>query len=287
MFDTDKQGNLLDSIEVDGIQREYIAHFGPNFDSSKLQSLILVLHGAKATNQFMMGYTAFNNDIDRSNYVAIYPQSLTGKIPGTVDEVLTWDPYLNLQHNDVNFLTQLINKAVSDYSIDPSRVFLVGLSIGGFMGFRFLSEAADNIAGAAIVSAQLPLLAAKTMQSKRVPLLTVHATNDHIIPYNEGIENYSMSVPDTLKYFSERFHCGLKPDEYILEKTHVDDQSHVVKEVYKSSQENFFLEHYRIVGDEHTVSHTWPRAAIELDELGTINRSFHINQVIIDFFDRC
>src|SRR3546814_4607864 len=57
--------------------------------------------------------------------------------------------------DDVGFLSQLITTATMLRPIDPKRVYLPGMSNGGFMVERLACARPDLIAGAAIVAATL------------------------------------------------------------------------------------------------------------------------------------
>ena len=68
------------------------------------------------------------------------------------------------------------------FSVDTSRVYVAGLSEGGFMSLHLGCALSDRIAAAAAVGAAMP----KTMiclPSRPVPMLMINGTSDPVVPY--------------------------------------------------------------------------------------------------------
>jgi polyhydroxybutyrate depolymerase len=58
--------------------------------------------------------------------------------------------------NDTKFISQLIDKLAAEYSIDAGRVYVAGMSNGGFMSGRLACELSEKIPAMAIVGCQFP-----------------------------------------------------------------------------------------------------------------------------------
>lgn len=58
--------------------------------------------------------------------------------PATVEKV-----------DDVSYFRELIKVLIEKYNVDPTKVFVTGWSVGGFMTYRLACELSDAIAGAA------------------------------------------------------------------------------------------------------------------------------------------
>lgn len=82
-----------------------------------------------------------------------------------------WDPKL---------LKELIDSIVSRYSIDTDRIYVTGLSMGGYGTIRLTAHAADKIAAAApICGGGWPNYAAELA---KVPMWFVHGDDDKAVP---------------------------------------------------------------------------------------------------------
>ena len=83
--------------------------------------------------------------------------------------------------NDIGFFNQMLDQLGSKFSVDPARIYVAGLSEGGFMSLRLGCELSDRIAGVAAVGASMP----KTMicvPSRPVPMLMINGTSDPVVP---------------------------------------------------------------------------------------------------------
>jgi poly(3-hydroxybutyrate) depolymerase len=69
--------------------------------------------------------------------------------------------------------------------VDPNRVFVGGISLGGTMALRVVCEAPDLVRGAAVALAALPV-GLDCPPYGAVPLLLLHGTSDSIMPPRGG-----------------------------------------------------------------------------------------------------
>ncbi|HUQ67231.1 MAG TPA: PKD domain-containing protein [Flavitalea sp.] len=79
------------------------------------------------------------------------------------------------------FITELINYAKANLRIDPNRIFLTGLSMGGGGTFRFISTGADQpkqLAGAATICAPCTFSQPLDVVNAHLPLWSFHAADD-------------------------------------------------------------------------------------------------------------
>nr|WP_231134637.1 cellulose binding domain-containing protein [Motilibacter deserti] len=81
-------------------------------------------------------------------------------------------------------LIQLIDSLVADYPVDPDRLYLTGLSLGGIGSFDILPRYPTKFAGAIIIAAsgdpaRMPLM-------KDVPIWVTHSVDDPTVSYTNG-----------------------------------------------------------------------------------------------------
>lgn len=84
--------------------------------------------------------------------------------------------------DDVAFLRALIGTLVARHGADPARVYVAGMSNGGFMAARLACEASDILAGIAIVGATSGQgLAQGCRGGGAVSVLLIHGTADPLV----------------------------------------------------------------------------------------------------------
>lgn len=118
------------------------------------------------------------------------------------------------QADDIGFFNQMIDQLTSKFSADPARVYLAGLSEGGFMAMHLGCAVSDKIAAVATVGATMP----KTMvclPSRTVSLMMITGTSDPVVPHGGGTEKNlnlaTLSADDSAKAWGKIDHCGDKP----------------------------------------------------------------------------
>jgi polyhydroxybutyrate depolymerase len=99
----------------------------------------MVLHGATQSAEFAEHMSHMSELADQHGFIAVYP-SVTG--PNS-DRIPTWNAgnccgyAMNHHIDDLGFLGALIRRLAHDYSIDPKRVYVTGISNGAMMSYRF------------------------------------------------------------------------------------------------------------------------------------------------------
>ena len=86
--------------------------------------------------------------------------------------------------DDVAFLGRVIDDVRAHHKVDPTRVFVVGVSAGAIMAYRLGCELAGRISGVASVAGAMPLDACQP--SKAVSVIEIHGTADRLVPYAGG-----------------------------------------------------------------------------------------------------
>jgi polyhydroxybutyrate depolymerase len=91
------------------------------------------------------------------------------------------------QADDIGFLRALIDRIASQASIDPSRIYVVGMSNGAIMTGRVACDMSDRIAAVAQVAGTASVtVAADCRPGRAVPVLEIHGTADPLVPYGGG-----------------------------------------------------------------------------------------------------
>lgn len=158
--------------------------------------------------------------------------------------------------DDIGFFNQMLDHLNTKFSVDASRVYVAGLSEGGFMSLRLGCSLSDRIAAVAAVGADMP----KTMiclPSRPVPTLIMDGTSDPIVPYDGGTE-HNLNLPvisaeDSAKAWAKIDRCAEKPEK---EKISAKEKGGMETKVdtYSNCQQAARVVLYSVKGG----GNTWP-----------------------------
>jgi polyhydroxybutyrate depolymerase len=163
-----------------GLQRTYVLHLPPGPPAG----LVLNLHGAGMNGGQQAALTDYNSVADRYGFVVAYPDGIDS----------TWADGRGASLpdrqgvDDVGFLSTMINQLSRAYGIPPGRVFVTGMSAGGFMANRLACERADLVTAIAPVSGTLGS-GFPCAPSRPVSVMAVHGTSDPVVPFDGGVMN--------------------------------------------------------------------------------------------------
>ena len=223
-FAIDVAGSLLDQ----GQNRTYYLHT-PASPSQPLP-LVVALHGSGMQGKQMADKTALSKLADQAGFVVVYPDGLKQK----------WNVSGKDPEDNVAFVHALIEQVQKVRSIDPQRIYVVGLSNGGILAQKLACEAPDDIAAIATVAASLPIQFSSRCQTKKpIPLLMVNGTADAIVPWQGGeAPNIRVGrdlaippIPTVINFWKQHNKCSAPPK--------VEQVSNVVEVTdYQSCQAN-------------------------------------------------
>ena len=118
--------------------------------------------------------------------------------------------------DDIGFFNQMLDHLGTKFSVDVSRIYVAGLSEGGFMSLHLGCSLSDRIAAVAAVGAAMP----KTMiclPSRPVSAVLINGTSDPVVPYGGGTEHNlnlaTISAEDSAKAWAKIDRCAEKPEK--------------------------------------------------------------------------
>jgi polyhydroxybutyrate depolymerase len=168
-------------ISVAGVVRDY-RMFRPTKD--KPLPLVLMLHGGMGTSANIEEYLNFTAVAASENFVAVYPQGISRAWNDARTNKALMSPNASTA-DDVAFLNGLVDDLIAKGVADPKRVYISGLSNGGFMAMRMACEAPDRFVAFVAMIASAPLTAATTCRPKRpLPMLLINGTDDGLVKFS-------------------------------------------------------------------------------------------------------
>jgi phospholipase/carboxylesterase len=150
---------------------DYTLYIPEDYSPEKLLPLVVALHGG-----YGQGYEyvwTWLRPARSRRYAVLAPKSFGN----------TWD--ISLPSMDSRSILKMLDEVAREYSIDPARVYLTGLSDGGIFTYIFGLEQSHLFRGLAVIAGVLhltldPLL--RRGQGKDTPIFVVHGVHDFIFP---------------------------------------------------------------------------------------------------------
>ena len=212
----------------DGVEREYLVFLpGSYLESDYREFPVLIgLHGYSGTaSGFELETTkGLNLMAEEKEVIVIYPQGsyFTSDSNGQENFVSSWNDIVSNAdplegkplkcsrerldypkppesknfnfcawtscNDDLGFLKSVIEEISLNYRTDNSRRYMIGMSNGGAMVYRFACKNADLLTAAAIVSSSIPV-GTVCKDNVSLPLLIVYGEKDRTTPPN-GQKSY-------------------------------------------------------------------------------------------------
>jgi polyhydroxybutyrate depolymerase len=232
----------------------------------------------------MAKHSGFSALADREGFLVLYPNGF-----GAFGFFQHW----NSGHccgkarrdnfDDVGFVAAAIDDVRSRFSVDRSRVYLVGNSNGGMLTYRFAAERPEMVAAIAIVSATIGGKPAPGQPEWRipqprmpVPVLAFHGDADAVVPYaGGGEERHDMAVSESLDVWRHVNGCNGSPVTASLR------QGRVVHEVWRGEGCDATVALYTL----RQWGHVWPgRHFTEKLAVDDTLRGFDAATIIWTFF---
>jgi polyhydroxybutyrate depolymerase len=176
-------GETTMSIRIGGLNRTFLVHVPPSYTGQNPVPLVLDIHGLGSNSSQQAGLSGFREKSNEAGFIVAWPQGVGNSwnaygCCGTADFLRIDDPA---------FLRAVVARISQLGSIDQRRIYVTGLSNGGFMTHRMACEAADLFAAAAPVSAPLNTTQSTCRPSRPITVVAFHGLNDGIVPYGGGL----------------------------------------------------------------------------------------------------
>ncbi len=150
--------------------------------------VLVVLHAFSTSAQTQRGYFDADRVFLKQGYVVVLPTGTTDADGNTF-----WNATDGCcdQHgtkpDDVAYLDAVLDDVAARYPVDPKRVFLAGVSNGGFMAQRYACDRAQRVRGFASVSGALWEDLTRCVPAKPVAALLVHGDADPVVRIDGGV----------------------------------------------------------------------------------------------------
>ena len=166
-------------IAVGSANRVARVHVPASYDPSKRTPLVIDVHGRTQNASGQMTLSKSKEKADAEGFIVIHPES--GTSPTAWNSGTCCDPASANNVDDTGFMKKLIDEAESKLCIDPSRIYMMGMSNGGYESHRIACELADRVAAVGPVTGLL--LFQGCAPSRPVPIMMINGTADTLTQY--------------------------------------------------------------------------------------------------------
>lgn len=167
-----------ETIKVDGTKREYRLVVPAGKHEKKLP-LLIAFHGMLIDSKDLMPrYTKLDDLAAKDKVIVAYPnanEKMWGIVPKKVDE-------------DLEFFDALLVHLIRTKPVDPSRVFVIGMSNGAYFAQLVGQKRSTKVAGVIAHSGGMDLGAMifGINAKQKFPVLIVHGTDDPILKVEDA-----------------------------------------------------------------------------------------------------
>ena len=156
--DSDRERQRIsqgESIDVDGVIRTFSLYV-PRTYRPGTGALLIALHGrgAGGPGSVMEQYSHLDEDAERAGFAVAYLDALPDAT-GTLDWNYFYNPFFANPPDDVNFVRKTMDLLEARLSPHRRRIYVTGISAGGFMAQRIGVELSDRVAAIGVVEGNL------------------------------------------------------------------------------------------------------------------------------------
>jgi polyhydroxybutyrate depolymerase len=174
-----------EAVAVEGGVRRYRLVVPHTVDLARPAPLVVAFHGMLVDDKDAMpAYTRLSETAERHRFLIAYPNAAGG----------VWGMWPRKIVDDVAFFDAMLARVAADYRIDPDRIYVLGMSNGGYFAHLVARERSRTVAAAASHSGPLGLETLFGVNAERkFPVLIVHGTQDWLLSNwfaRENVDKY-------------------------------------------------------------------------------------------------
>lgn len=290
------QQQINKTMTFEGDAREYIVYIPANYDGSNPYPLVFNFHGGGGYSSDFINTNDMRPIADTAGFIAIYPQGAidyNGADPGAIPST-SWIHKAPTTHDDVNFISALIDTLANEYLVDENRVYACGYSEGAIFSYELGCRLNDKIAAFVAVSGSMLSDYYRTGIYEWDACTPIHPTAMMLIPGTidenphsdyDGFNYYGtplyMSVTEITNYWSSVNNTDINPVVTLLPNTNISDGSTVERNVWYNGDNCVRIEELKVIGGDHD----WPGSSGNMDisasdEIWNFVSKFDINGLI-------
>lgn len=243
------------SFRHEDVTRDYYVHLPAGYAKGKSWPVLLILHGAGGGTDDMPYDPAFT----QYGVIGVYPQGMDKRWNDGRPEIFEKAfGRMERAYDDVGYIGKLIDHMVAEYNVDPTRVYVAGMSNGGLMTLRLAKEMSHRIAAIGVATATLTPNLTEKKPEHPLPIILINGTEDRVTPYEGGDvlgdKGKLSSTKETIEYFLELNGCSGEPVVEAIPDRDKGDGTTSTMYTYCGDKESASVVLIEVKGG----GHTWP-----------------------------
>jgi polyhydroxybutyrate depolymerase len=261
------------TIISSGKKRTYLLYVPKSYRADRPAPLVVSIHGFAEWPAHQMEISRWNRVAEENGIIMFYPCGtgfpLHWFTNGQVDAL-----------QDVQFISDLIDRLQKEYNIDPQRIYANGLSNGGGMSFLLASSLSERIAAFGGVAGAYLLPWKDYNPVRLVPAIIFHGTQDPIVPFGGGASrSFEYPFPEInswVKTLAAKNGCSPDPVE-------LPARGEVSGKRYTDDAQNADVDYYIVENG----GHSWPGGGYLPGVIvGHTTQDIDATRVMWDFFQQ-
>ena len=198
--------------------RTYVYYVPSSYDPSEPMPVVVLLHGRFGSGAGTAQHAEMSRIAEEEGFIGVYPNGLPYESDIAGDTGWRYDiaPPGEIRVDDVQFILDMMADLSLDLNLDTSRMYVTGLSNGGFMVHRLACEVGDLFAGYSTVAGSGYFGMFQTCNPEiGVPMMVIHGTADNNVLWNGRIANlggqqvYSTQpILDVVAFWAQTNECS-------------------------------------------------------------------------------
>jgi polyhydroxybutyrate depolymerase len=230
-------------ISVGGLERSYLVQPAPGARGAGRLPVVVLLHGGTQSAEDVWRETSLPTLGAREGFLVVAPEAFERHWNDVRGASIAGSPASTV--DDVRFLKAVIAEVIAQDHGDPSAVFMVGSSHGGFMTMRFACDAGEALRAAASLLSTLPDALARNCKSPRpLPWLAVNGTEDPAVPFRGQVDGTVRrgetqaalrSADETFRFWADRAGCAAPAAREALTQQGADERHRWAERIVRSN----------------------------------------------------
>ncbi|MEM2787285.1 MAG: PGF-pre-PGF domain-containing protein, partial [Archaeoglobaceae archaeon] len=222
------------TLSFGGLERTYYYYVPTSYNVSKPTPLVLVFHGGGSCGLAQM--LAGDEFAEQYGFILVTPDGYNW----------AWD-----RTRDVPFVAKIIEEMQAKFNIDKSRIYAMGISMGGMMTTYVLYDLSDKIAAAGIVSGSRVLaseLMNGTLPPRPMTVVISAGTGERI---RGGPINEHLNARNATQLLVEAWNCNKTPETKFWPNNQNDPNTNVTRYVYTGCKNGVKVVYFEVGNGGH------------------------------------
>jgi polyhydroxybutyrate depolymerase len=265
-----------------GEERCYLLHVPEALDTSRPVMVVLSLHGFSSRPEGQVYLTGWDEIADREGFIVVFPQGT--RLPIRWNATSLPGPEAA---DDVHYIRDVLADLEQLFAIDPSRIYVNGMSNGGAMTHRLACEMADVFAAAGVVAGPIIDLPSGCNPARPIPIIGFYGTDDPLVAYEGGFLSeasarrmFRVEASRARLYSAQAWAAGwAERNGCRLDGAILGPGADVSAIYYSGCRDDGQVILYTV----HGGGHTWPGGP-DLPFLGATTQTISASELMLEFF---